>query len=52
IPVLKVHSLRDLQEENSVSLTGRQNLSEYISFLHGNEIEKIKEIRDNSVNDF
>lgn len=50
IPLSKVDRLRDLLEENAVSLTGRQHLSEYIPFIHGNEVEEIKkEIRDKSV---
>ena len=33
IPLSKVDDLRDLLEENALSLTGRQHLSEYIPFI-------------------
>ena len=50
IPLSKVDDLRDLLEENALSLTGRQHLSEYIPFIRNDEIDLIKsEIKDKAV---
>ena len=42
IPLSNVDYMRDLLEKHAFSLSGRQHLSETISFIHQQEVEEIK----------